>query len=199
MQFKAMDDEAADQTKEIEELETELTDKDVLIEELKAELLRREEEARLRALENRPVLPRTTNYKCLKGDAVDELLAMFLNQLDYFVPVQRVNEGTYNFGRLMKVYMRIANGKLTVRVGGGYMTVMEFLEQHGETEALWYEEHVVAMTTVGGDATLAFTKPPGSGRRSVGGGAGSPRASGVPRASGIRGGSGSPRARPSAK
>jgi hypothetical protein len=118
-----MDDLAEEQVKEIEDIEAELNDKDILIEELKAELARREEEDRLRALSNKPVIPRTTNYKSLKGDAVDELLALFLNQLTYFVPVQRVNEGTYNFGRLMKVYMRIANGKLTVRVGGGYMTI----------------------------------------------------------------------------
>jgi len=88
-----------------------------------------------------------------------------------------VGENTYNFGRLMKVFMRIANGKLTVRVGGGYMTIQEFLAQHGETEAMWYEDH---MTTAERDADgYAILPAPSSRRGSTGRGLGSPRASTV--------------------
>jgi len=38
----------------------------------------------------------------------------------------RLGEGTYTFGT-KRISVRIINGKLVIRVGGGYMMIQEFL------------------------------------------------------------------------
>ena len=37
---------------------------------------------------------------------------------------------------LKKIMAKIINGKLVIRVGGGYMSVAEFIEQYGRVEML---------------------------------------------------------------
>jgi len=56
------------------------------------------------------------------------MLARYLNELGFAVPVEHVEGGKsqYNFGRI-KVFMSIKNGNLTVRVGGGYMSIDDFI------------------------------------------------------------------------
>ena len=44
-------------------------------------------------------------------------------------PIKRIEEGKYLFGT-KKIYAKIINGKLMVRVGGGYMSIEEFVEKH---------------------------------------------------------------------
>jgi hypothetical protein len=82
--------------------------------------------------------PKEYRYKAMKGDVVDAMLAKYLNELGFAVPCSRVEGGKsqYNFGRI-KVFMSIKNGNLTVRVGGGYMSIQEFLAQNAEDEAEW--------------------------------------------------------------
>jgi hypothetical protein len=68
----------------------------------------------------------------VKGDPIDEMMAKYINEYPYYVPVERLAEGHYMVGS-KKVYAKIMNGKLIIRVGGGYMTIDEFL-QHYEQE-----------------------------------------------------------------
>lgn len=72
-------------------------------------------------------------YIPVKGDAVDEMMAKYLNECPYFVPVKRLGEGQYMYGS-KKIFAKIMNGKLVIRVGGGYMLIDEFLKNYAETE-----------------------------------------------------------------
>jgi hypothetical protein len=46
------------------------------------------------------------------------------------VPIKRVGSGYYMFGT-KKIYAKIINGKLVIRVGGGYMGIEEFMFYYG--------------------------------------------------------------------
>jgi len=71
-------------------------------------------------------------YVPVRGDAVDEMMALHINSCDYYVPVERLQEGHYLWGP-KKIFAKIMNGKLIIRVGGGFMLIDEFLK-HYETE-----------------------------------------------------------------
>jgi TfoX/Sxy family transcriptional regulator of competence genes len=42
------------------------------------------------------------------------------------VPIKRLGGGYYLFGT-KKIYAKILNGRLVIRVGGGYMVIDEFI------------------------------------------------------------------------
>ena len=56
-----------------------------------------------------------------------------LNRAQLNIPVQRLGDGYYMFGT-RKIYSKILNDKLVVRVGGGYMLIDEFLATYGQVE-----------------------------------------------------------------
>ena len=76
-------------------------------------------------------------YKPIKDDETDLILSQFVNnnanseQLS--VMFLRVSEGVYSFGT-RKVKMFMENNKLRVRVGGGFLSLQEFLDQYYEIE-----------------------------------------------------------------
>ncbi len=72
-------------------------------------------------------------YIPLKGDPVDEMMAKYLNACQHYVPVKRLGEGQYMYGS-KKIFAKIMNGKLIIRVGGGYMLIDEFLANYAEIE-----------------------------------------------------------------
>lgn len=72
-------------------------------------------------------------YIPVKGDAIDEMMAKYLNECPYYVPVKRLGEGQYMYGS-KKIFAKIMNGKLIIRVGGGYMLIDEFLKNYAEQE-----------------------------------------------------------------
>lgn len=72
-------------------------------------------------------------YRPIKGDLVDELLAKYLNQMQCPVPIKRMGDGNYLFGT-KKIYAKIMNGKLVIRVGGGFMVIEEFITAYSESE-----------------------------------------------------------------
>jgi hypothetical protein len=80
-------------------------------------------------------LKQVKQYKPVKGDAIDELFAIHLNKANLNLPVKRLGEGKYLFGT-KKILAKIINGKLVIRVGGGYMSADEFIEQYGQIEML---------------------------------------------------------------
>lgn len=108
-----------------------IEDLDALINELLKTLYERD--ARIRELENiiGTPAPVDINYKAVKGDEVDEMLALYMK--DCPVPVKRLGNGFYLFGT-RKIYARIMNGKLVVRVGGGYMFISEFILTYSDPE-----------------------------------------------------------------
>ena len=74
-----------------------------------------------------------SDYKAVRGDEVDEMLANYLT--DCPVPVKRLGGGFYLFGT-RKIFAKIMNGKLVVRVGGGYMIITEFITSYSEAEII---------------------------------------------------------------
>jgi len=97
-------------------------------------------------------------FKAIKGDKVDELWCWHLNKSQLNLDVKRLGVGSYMFGT-KKIMCKIINGKLVVRVGGGYMSADEFIEQYGRIELLKamkmagdpnYEEASKALANPGG-------------------------------------------------
>jgi len=67
-----------------------------------------------------------------KDDYIDTTLADFINSSPNPGQLRalffRESEGVYIFGT-RKVYLKVENDRPYVRVGGGYVTIQEFLEQ----------------------------------------------------------------------
>ena len=73
----------------------------------------------------------------VKGDAVDCALADFLNNFHDRGKLQvmfiRLQPGVYSFGS-KKVCIKVDNGKINIRIGGGYMRIDDFLEKYTTIE-----------------------------------------------------------------
>jgi len=72
-------------------------------------------------------------YKPLRGDLVDELFGDYINKLNCPVTINRLGNGYYTFGT-RKIFAKVINGKLVIRVGGGYMGIEEFMRYYGQQE-----------------------------------------------------------------
>ena len=121
-----LEGELAELNLRIEELLRQIAQLDDEIEELNRILAERLQ--RIRELESQLKI---TSYVAVKGDMVDELLAQYIQNCP--VPVKRLGGGFYLFG-LRKIYAKIMNGKLVIRVGGGYMVIEKFIETYAEQE-----------------------------------------------------------------
>lgn len=78
----------------------------------------------------------TEEYENINIDIVDDIDRMmleFVKKYNCHVPITRMGGGYYLFGT-KKIYAKILNGKLVIRVGGGYMIITEFLNQYSEIE-----------------------------------------------------------------
>jgi shikimate kinase len=64
---------------------------------------------------------------------VDELIAKNVNKMRNPVPVKRLGDGYYIFGT-KKIFAKIMNAKLVIRVGGGFMVIEEFIAVYGDME-----------------------------------------------------------------
>ena len=72
-------------------------------------------------------------YKAASGDEVDQMLADWINKNGCLIQIKRLGKGFYMFGT-KKIYAKIMNGKLVIRVGGGYMSIDEFMKHYGMQE-----------------------------------------------------------------
>lgn len=103
---------------EIEEMELLIQDKDKVI-----EIMNR----RIREKQNKPV------FTLPKGDLIDQMLSHYVNQANCPVPIRKIGNGFYLFGT-KKIYAKILNGKLVIRVGGGFMIIEEFIATYANAE-----------------------------------------------------------------
>ena len=80
---------------------------------------------------------RVAIYVPLKDDAIDHKMAEFINNYPdrskLKMMFMRESTGIYEFGS-KRVNVRIEKGKILIRVGGGYMSIDEFLDQHTPIE-----------------------------------------------------------------
>ena len=72
-----------------------------------------------------------------KKDDVDIMFAAALKRSNYRgqIKIIKLGPGKYMFGT-KKIMAKIINGKLVIRVGGGYMNADEFIEQYGRMEVI---------------------------------------------------------------
>jgi hypothetical protein len=70
-------------------------------------------------------------YIPVKGDTVDRKLAEYINNFPdrqkLKIMFMRESDGVYQFGT-KKVHVRVDKDKINVRVGGGYLSIDEFLD-----------------------------------------------------------------------
>lgn len=87
-------------------------------------------------LRKKPV-SRMGDYLADKNDEVDVMFAAAVKRSDYRgqLKIVKLAVGKYMFGT-KKITAKIINGKLVIRVGGGYMNVDEFIEQYGRMEVI---------------------------------------------------------------
>lgn len=79
----------------------------------------------------------TEMYKVVKGDHIDEHLGDFINNypgtLSLWQLFTRTREGVYQFGT-KSVCICVENDYINVRVGGGYLSIEEFIDQYAGLE-----------------------------------------------------------------
>ena len=72
-------------------------------------------------------------YHPVKDDIVDKKLGDFINAAPHGVrnnmKFVRESEGIYKYGK-KRVFMKIEQDKIIIRVGGGYLTIEEFIDQY---------------------------------------------------------------------
>lgn len=119
-QIMKLEDQINQKQEELGRLQAELKDKDLYLDAL------------CRQLGDEPP-KKETGYRATKGDLVDEMLAKYINIANCPVPIKRLGGGFYLFG-LKKIYAKIMNGKLVIRVGGGYMIIEEFISSYAQAE-----------------------------------------------------------------
>ncbi|CAG9333135.1 unnamed protein product [Blepharisma stoltei] len=74
-------------------------------------------------------------YFPVKGDEIDEALAEYLNSRDQIIqlPFIRETSGNYYYGT-RRALIKFERGKLSVKVGGGFLPIDEFIEAYTEVE-----------------------------------------------------------------
>ncbi len=76
-------------------------------------------------------------YIPVKDDAIDRKLAEYINnypeRAKLKIMFMRESEGIYKFGN-KRVYVRVEKDKINIRVGGGYLSIDEFLDQYTPVE-----------------------------------------------------------------
>jgi Growth-Arrest-Specific Protein 2 Domain len=121
-----------DKEDELEQLEEMLQDRDNMIDELERQISDRVEvqsshSAAVASVRSLKPKKKLNWYKPIKGDLIDELIAKYFNALPKPMPIKRLGDGFYIFGT-RKIYVKLMNGKLVVRVGGGFMSIDQFME-----------------------------------------------------------------------
>lgn len=125
-----LNNEITQTQQEIERVKQEIEDKDAKIALLEEELVE------LKRTPTPPPPPPPVEkpiFVPAKGDELDEMLARLLAEMGCTVPTKRLGGGYYMFGT-RKIYAKIMNGKLVIRVGGGYMGLEEFVNTYADVE-----------------------------------------------------------------
>ena len=76
-------------------------------------------------------------YIPVRGDSTDKKLAEYINNYPdrqkLKIMFMRESEGVYQFGS-KRVAVKVEKGHIRVRVGGGYLSIDEFLDQYTPVE-----------------------------------------------------------------
>jgi hypothetical protein len=76
-------------------------------------------------------------YIPVKGDTVDKKIAEYINNYPdrqkLKIMFMRESEGVYQFGT-KRIGVKVAKDKIEIRVGGGFLSIDEFLDQYTPAE-----------------------------------------------------------------
>ena len=76
-------------------------------------------------------------YIPVKGDSIDKKLAEYINNYPdrqkLKIMFMRESEGVYQFGT-KRIAVKVAKDKIEIRVGGGFLSIDEFLDQYTPAE-----------------------------------------------------------------
>jgi len=91
----------------------------------------------IQQLQHNATVPNVFVYHPVKDDPVDKRLAEYINNAPFKLRDQmrfeREAEGVYKYGK-KRVFMKIEKDQIIIRVGGGYLTIEEFIEQYCDCE-----------------------------------------------------------------
>ena len=113
---------------ENEELRNELEERDKEIASLTALLSNHGQTAEVEDTKNSQIV-----YTSDNNDKVDQMFALYINAVRCPVKLKRIAEGQYIFGT-KKIFAKIQNERLVIRVGGGYMMIEDFLTTYTAQE-----------------------------------------------------------------
>ena len=110
-------------------------------------------------------------YIPVKGDIIDKKLAEYINNYPdrqkLKIMFMRESEGVYQFGT-KRVYVKCVKDKIEIKVGGGYLSLDEFLDQYTPTELEKLErkdpmrrmnERIALQKTLAGSAVRESASP----------------------------------------
>ena len=87
---------------------------------------------------------RVAIYVPMKEDPIDQKVAEFINNYPdrnkLKIMFMRESEGVYSFGS-KRINVVILKGRIKIRVGGGYLSIDEFLDQYTPTELATLDRH----------------------------------------------------------
>jgi predicted nuclease with TOPRIM domain len=67
------------------------------------------------------------------GDDLDAMIHDYLRSINCDIPIKKIGGGYYIFGT-KKIYAKIMNNKLVIRIGGGYCLIDEFVANYADSE-----------------------------------------------------------------
>lgn len=103
-----------------------------------------------------------SSYRPVQGDILDEMLGKYINNSGCPVPIKKLGDGYYLFGT-RKIYAKILNGKLVIRVGGGFMVIEEFISTYAEKELVKMDQQAgKTMELQQSKSTLRMSRKEGS-------------------------------------
>ena len=83
-------------------------------------------------------------YIPVKGDSIDKRLAEYINNFPdrqkLKIMFMRESDGVYQFGT-KRVTVRVDQNRINIKVGGGYLSIDEFLDQYTPLELEKYERN----------------------------------------------------------
>lgn len=145
MRLNGLSQAVAQKIDDIEEIEMLLRDKDKIIEIMNK---------KIRDKSQKPI------FQMPKGDLLDQMLSHYINQANCLVPIRKLGNGFYLFGT-KKIYAKILNGKLVIRVGGGFMIIEEFIATYQDSELLKMSKmSVEQLEALGHDSNMPSYQAP---------------------------------------
>ena len=74
-------------------------------------------------------------YKPVSDDPLDEMFAKYVNESGVKLEIQRLSKGKYLIGS-QQTFLKIMNGHLIVRIGGGFTSIEDYLKNYAMTEMI---------------------------------------------------------------